>query len=146
MFAGYLVVQMLARGMKVAHTNEDWRAATAAVRAANAPRPVLLSGAYTESRNLAWVEDPKHAAYMGAPLAYYPAGGPATVLPLFVGPDAEAYVERMLQAPALQNGFALVERSSKLPSWAPWLVARGYRTRKIWSEGNPSAWVVERSP
>ena len=111
--AGYLVIQVLARGLKVAHTNEDWRAAAVAVRAANAARPVLLSGAYTESRNLAWVEDPRHAAYMGAPLAYYPAGGSTTVLPLFAGPDAEAYVERVLGvarvAERVRAGRALLE-------------------------------------
>ena len=90
--AGYLVILLLARGLNVAHTNEDWRGSTAAVRAANGSRPVLLSGTYTESRNLAWVRDPRHAAYMAAPLQYYPAGGPTSVLPLFVGRDAETYV------------------------------------------------------
>ncbi len=144
--AGYLVILLLARGLKVAHTNEDWRGATAAVSAANGSRPVLLSGTYTESRNLDWVRDPRHAAYMGAPLQYYPAGGPTSVLPLFAGSDADTYVRQVLDSPELANGFALVERSSKFPSWAPWLAARGYRTKKIWSEGNPSAWIVERSP
>ena len=113
---------------------------------ANGSRPVLLSGTYTESRNVAWVGDPRHAAYMAAPLEHYPAGGPTTVLPLFAGPDAEAYVSQALGSKALENGFALVERSSKFPSWAPWLEARGYRMRKVWSEGNPSAWIVERAP
>ncbi len=144
--AGYLVILLLARGLKVAHTNEDWRDAAAALAAGNGSRPVLLSGTYTESRNLAWVQDRRHAAYMGAPLEYYPAGGPTTVLPLFVGGEAEAYAERILASPEFRKGFALVERSSKFPSWAPWLEARGYRTRKIWSEGNPGAWIVEPSP
>ena len=142
--AGYLVILLLARGLKVAHTNEDWRGATAVVSAANGARPVLLSGTYTESRNLDWVRDPRHAAYMGAPLQYYPAGGPASVLPLFVGRDAETYVREVLATPELANGFALVERSSKFPSWAPWLESRGYRLRKVWDQGNPSAWIVER--
>ena len=68
------------------------------------------------------------------------------VVPLFAGPDAAAYAERVLGSKGLENGFALVERSSKFTSWAPWLAARGYRMRKVWSEGNPSAWIVERSP
>jgi hypothetical protein len=142
--AGYFVILLLARGLKIAHTNEDWRGATAAVSAANGARPVLLSGTYTESRNLDWVRDPRHAAYMGAPLQYYPAGGPASVLPLFVGQDAEDYVLRVLESPGLANGFALVERSSKYPSWAPWLEGRGYRLKKVWDRGNPGAWIVER--
>jgi len=144
--AGYLVILLLARGLKVAHTNEDWRGATAAVSAANGSRPVLLSGTYTESRNLEWVVDPRHGAYMGAPLQYYPAGGRTTILPLFFGPDAETYVRQVLESPELANGFALVERSSKFSSWAPWLEGRGYRLAKVWDQGNPSAWMVERSP
>jgi len=149
--AGYLVVVLVARGLKVAHTNEDWRGAAAAVSASNGTHPVLFSGTYTESRNLGWVEDARHAAYMRAPLDYYPAGGPTMVLPLFVGPDSEAYVERVLGATAgLEHGFALIERSSKFPSWAPWLDARlrtkGYRMRRVWDKGNPSAWIFERSP
>ena len=149
--AGYLVVLLLARGRKVAHTNEDWRGATAAVSASNRTHPVLFSGTFTESRNLAWVQDARHAAYMRAPLDYYPAGRPTVVLPLFVGPDAEAYVERVLGATSgLEEGFALIERSSKFPSWAPWLDARlrsrGYRMRRVWDKGNPSAWIFERSP
>ena len=142
--AGYLVILLLARGLKVAHTNEDWRGAAAAVSAANGSRPVLLSGTYTESRNLDWVRDPRHAAYMGAPLQYYPPGGRTSVLPLFAGRDADTYVQQVLESPELANGFALVERSSKFPSWAPWLEARGYRLRKVWERGNPSAWTVER--
>ncbi len=149
--AGYLVILLLARGLKVAHTNEDWRGASAAVGVSNDTHPVLFSGTYTESRNLGWVEDVRHAAYMRAPLEYYTAGRPTVVLPLFVGPDSEAYVERVLAStPGLEAGFALIERSSKFPSWAPWLDARlkdrGYRMRRVWDKGKPSAWIFERSP
>jgi Dolichyl-phosphate-mannose-protein mannosyltransferase len=149
--AGYLVILLLSRGLKLAHTNEDWRGATAVVAAANGSRPVLLSGTFTESRNVDWVQDARHSAYMSAPLAYYPTGGPVTVLPLDVGAGAEAYVERLLGALATtEGGFALIERSSKFPSWAPWLDARlapkGYRMKRIWDKGNPSAWVFDRSP
>lgn len=147
---GYLLIQVLARGLNVAHTNEDWRGAAAAVRAAAAGRPVFLSGTYTESRHLPWVGDPRHAAYMRAPLDYYPGGGRIEVLPLFADAEAPGYVEHVLgAAPDLENGFVLVERSSRFPSWAPWLEKRlspmGYRARKIWSDGNPSAWLFERS-
>jgi 4-amino-4-deoxy-L-arabinose transferase-like glycosyltransferase len=147
--AGYLVILILARGLKVAHTNEDWRTAAAAVSALNGSHPVLLSGTYTESRNLAWVQDTRHAAYMRAPLDYYAPGGPILVLPLFVSRDAEAYAEGLLDSTAgLEDRFALIERSSKFPSWAPWLEARlrpkGYRMRRVWDRGNPSAWVFER--
>ncbi len=145
--AGYLVILLLARGLKVAHANEDWRDATAAVSAINGSHPVLLSGTYTESRNLSWVRDGKHAAYMRAPLDYYVAGGPTVILPLFVGRDAEAHVEELLDSTAgMEDRFALIERSSKFPSWAPWLDARlrpkGYRMRRVWE--NPSAWIFER--
>ncbi len=146
---GYLLIQVLARGLKVAHTNEDWRGAAAAVRAVNDGRLVLLSGTYTESRHLPWVQDERHAAYMRAPLDYYPGGGRTQVLPLFVDDRAAAYVDLLVGAtPGLEDGFALVERSSRFPSWAPWLEKRlgplGYRMRKIGSDGNPSAWVFER--
>ncbi len=148
--AGYLIVMLLARGLKVAHSSEDWRGAVAAVGAANGNHPVLLAGTYTESRNVAWVRDARHAAYMGAPLDYYAPGGPAAVLPLLVGRDAEAYVEGLLESTAgVEDRFALIERSSKSPSWAPWLDARlrprGYRMRRVWDRGNPGAWVFERA-
>jgi len=148
--AGYLIVVLLARGLKFAHSSEDWRGATAAVGAANGGHPVLLAGTYTESRNLAWVQDAEHSAYMGAPLDYYAAGGPTLLLPLFASRDAASYVERLLEStPGLENRFALIERSSKFPSWAPWLDARlrpkGYRMRRVWDRGNPSAWVFERA-
>jgi uncharacterized membrane protein len=148
--AGYLIVMLLARGLKVAHSSEDWRGATAAVAGANGSHPVLLSGTYTESRNVAWVQDAGHASYMRAPLDYYAAGGPTSVLPLFAGRDAEAYVEGLLDSvTGLGDRFALIERSSKFPSWAPWLDARlrpkGYRMRRVWDRGNPGAWVFERA-
>ena len=147
--AGYLVILLIARGLKFAHTSEDWRGVVAAVSASDGSHPVLLSGTYTESRNLDWVEDAKHAAYMRAPLDYYATGGPTVVLPLFASRDAASYVERLLEStPGLENRFALIERSSKFPSWAPWLDARlrpkGYRMRRVWDRGNPSAWVFER--
>jgi hypothetical protein len=148
--AGYLVVMLLfARGLKVSHATEDWRGVTAAVSVLNGSHPVLLSGLYTESRSLAWVRDGNHSAYMRAPLDYYATGGPTVVLPLFVGRDSEAYVEELLDSTAgLENRLALIERSSGFPSWAPWLDARlrprGYRMRKVWDRGNPSAWVFDR--
>jgi len=146
--AGYLVILLFARGLKVSHSSEDWRGVTGAVSVINGSHPVLLSGGYTESRSLAWVQDGNHAAYMRTPLDYYATGGPTVVLPLFVGRDAEAYVERLLDSTAgLEDRLALIERSSKFPSWAPWLGARlrpkGYRMRRVWN-GSPSAWVFER--
>ncbi len=148
--AVYLLVQIVARGLKVAHTSEDWRGAAAAVVFANGGHTVFLSGTYTESRDLDRVRDDAHAAYLRAPLDYYPTGGPAVVLPLAAGRDAESYVQRLLETTVgARDGFALIERSSKFPSWAPWLEKRlgpkGYRMRKVWDRGNPSAWVFERA-
>jgi hypothetical protein len=148
--AGYLVIMLLGRGLKIGHTGENWRGAIAGVSSINQRRPVLLAGTYTESRNLAWVQDGKHAAYMGAPLEYYATGCQTLILPLFYGRDAQSYVERLIDsAPGLDGGFALIERSSRFPSWAPWLEQRlrprGYRMRRVWGDGNPSAWVFERS-
>lgn len=145
----YLLIMILARGAKVEHTNEDWRAAAAAVRAASEGAPVLLSGTYTESRSVSWVKDELHAAYMRAPLDYYPAGGATRVLPLRAGPEAESYALSVIEtAPGLGDRFALIERSSRFPSWAPWLAARlgarGYRMRAVRDRGNPSAWLFER--
>ncbi len=147
---GYLAIMMLARGTKVAHSNDDWRGAVAAVAAVNGSHPVILSGSYAESRNVAWVQDGEHAAYMLAPVEYYATGGQTVILPLLAGPDAESYVQRLLDAGTVWTGrFALIERSSRWPSWAPWLDRRlrprGYRMRRVWDSGNTSAWVFERS-
>lgn len=147
--AGYLFVMFLARGLNTTHTNEDWRGAVAALNAINGGHPVLLSGTYTESRNLDWLRTGKHAAYMRAPLDYYSAAGPAVVLPLNFGPDAEAYVDELLRSiPASDDRFVLIERSSRFASWAPWIRERvepgGYRMRRAWT-GYPNAWVFERS-
>ena len=132
--AGYLVILLLARGLKVAHTNEDWRGATAAVRAANGARPVLLSGTYTESRNLDWVAGPEARGVHGRAAHYYPAGGPTTVLPLFVGQDAEGVREPDPRG-------ARVARTASRWSSAPRSSRRGRRgssraglsARKIWT-------------
>ncbi|MFY9551331.1 MAG: glycosyltransferase family 39 protein [Thermoanaerobaculia bacterium] len=147
---GYLLILFLARGLKIAHTGEDWRGAVAALNVINGSHPVLMSGTYTESRNLDWVQDGKHVAYMRAPLDFYATAGRAVILPLNVGRDAESYVEELLNStPGLKDRFVLIERSSKFPSWAPWLDERlrpsGFRMRKVWDHGNPSAWVFERS-
>ncbi len=148
--AGYLVIMLLARGTKVAHSNDDWRGAVGAVGAVTGRNPVLLSGSYAESRNVAWVQDGEHAAYMLAPLEYYPPRGQTMILPLLAGPDAESYAQRLLDAGiASTKRFSLIERSSRWPSWAPWLDRRlrprGYRMRRVWDSGSTSAWVFERS-
>ncbi len=148
--AGYLVIQILARGTRIAHGSENWRGAAAAVAEANGVRPVLLSGTYTESRDVGRVRSAEHAAYLRAPLEFYPAGGPTALLPLLAGADAEAYAAALLDAaPAFDGGFALIERSSRYPSWEPWLERRlapkGFRARRVWDRGNPAAWVFERA-
>ena len=148
--AGYLLIMLLGRGLKVGHTGEDWRGAIAAVDASNGRHPILLAGTYTESRNLEWVRNAEHAEYMRSPLDYYESSGEALILPLFGGRDAEAYVEGLIDAtPGLGDRFALIERPSRFPSWAPWLEQRfrprGYRMRRAWVDGSPSAWVFERT-
>ena len=148
--AGYLLILLVARGLKVSHTGEDWRGAVAAVDALNADRPVLLAGTYAESKDLARVKDPSHAGYMRAPLDYYRTSGQALVLPLFAGPAAESYVEGILSAtPGVGDRFALIERPSRFPPWAPWLEQRlrprGYRMRRVGGDGSPGAWVFDRA-
>jgi len=147
--AGYLVLMALARGRNVTHTNEDWRGAVAAMNAVNGDHPALLSGTYTESRTLDWLRSGPHADFLGAPLDYYPAAGPVIPLPLLFGPEAEAYVEELIRS-RLASGeherFALIERSSRSPSWAPWVLERvrlAYRMRRVWN-GYPSVWIFER--
>jgi hypothetical protein len=146
--AGYLVLMALARGGNVTHTDEDWRGAVAAMNAVNGNHPALLSGTYTESRTLDWLRKEKHAASLRAPLDYYPAAGPVLVLPLNFGPEAEAYVEDLIRSRlASSDRFALIERSSRYASWAPWILERvrnAYRMRRAWS-GYPNVWVFERS-
>lgn len=146
--AGSLILIALARGQNVTHTNEDWRGAVAAMNAVNGDHPALLSGTYTESRTLDWLRSGPHADFLGAPLAYYPAAGPVIPLPLNFGPEAEAYVEELLRTRlASSERFALIERSSRFPSWAPWVLERvrhAYRMRRVWN-GYPSVWIFERS-
>jgi Dolichyl-phosphate-mannose-protein mannosyltransferase len=146
--AGYLILMALARGQNVMHTNEDWRGAVAAMNAVNGNHPALLSGTYTESRTLDWLRSGKHADYMRAPLDYYPAAGPAILLPLNFGPEAEAHVEDLIRSQlASSDRFVLIERSSRFASWAPWILERvrhAYRVRRVWN-GYPNVWVFERS-
>jgi hypothetical protein len=148
----YLAAVLLGRGLGAGPEREDWRDAAAAVRAANHGRPVLLGGTFVESRSVALVRDPDHDAYLRAPLDYYDAGGTVAVLPLREEPEspggeAERYAEGMLAGAALAEGFALIERSSRFPSWSAWLDARarrrGLAMRRVWDGERLRAWVWE---
>jgi hypothetical protein len=79
--ACYLLIMLMTLGnvthLGITHTKEDWRAAMQTVRALTRQRPVLMSGIYIESDNLAWVQDARHLSYMRAPLDVYPTGGSA---------------------------------------------------------------------
>jgi hypothetical protein len=136
------------RHMEIAHGREDWRDAVAALNAANGAGPVFLGGSFVEARNLEFVKDPAHAAYLRAPLDVYPARGPVFVLPLGAGAAGEAYVAGILSAP-LPDSLALIERSSGFPSWQPWfaerLRAEGYATKVVWSSGPLTAKVFQRT-
>jgi len=138
----------LTRG-PIAHARENWRSAVAALDAANGDHAVFLAGSFVESQDPSIVRDPRHEAYLLAPLSYYRTRGPAEVLPLRAGGAANAEGERRL-APALAAGrFALIERNSRFPSWASWLEARlrplGYSVREVWRDDALRAVVFVRS-
>jgi hypothetical protein len=147
----YLAAMLVARGVSPAPVREDWRAAAAAVRAANRGRPVLLGGTFIESRTVALVRDPVHADYLRAPLDYYDAGGKARVLPLRAdsadGGEADVYADELLRGGGFDAGFALVERTSRYPSWSEWLEprarAKGLVMRRVWDGERLQAWVCE---
>lgn len=135
----YLLIMFLTFGnvthLGTTHTKEDWRAAMQMVRALTGQRPVLMSGIYIESDNLAWVQDARHLSYMRAPLDVYPTGGAAVILPLRHDPERDAYVDRLLTStPGLEDRFILIDRSGQY-SWAGWLDERlgpkGYVMRQV---------------
>jgi Dolichyl-phosphate-mannose-protein mannosyltransferase len=151
--ACYLLIMFMTLGnvthLGITHTKEDWRAAMQMVRALTGQRPVLMSGIYIESDNLAWVQDARHLSYMRAPLDVYPTGGSAVILPLRRGPGREAYVERLLAStPGLEDRFVLIDRSGQY-SWAGWLDERlgpkGYVVRQIADFPPLRVWMFESS-
>jgi len=109
---------------------------------------VLLGGSFTESRDLDLVRDPAHAAYLRAPLDFYPTRGPVQVLPLRTGAAAEAFAGRRLLDSPPGDRFALIERNSRWPSWAPWLAGRfragGYAMKDVWASDTLRVRVFER--
>jgi hypothetical protein len=134
----------------IAHGREDWRSAVAAVNRANGDRPVFLSGSFAESSDPALVRDPRHEEYLLAPLAYYPIRGRPVVLPLRAQPDSDAEGERRIARALTEDGFALIERSSRFPSWTNWFTTRlapmGYTTREVWTSPTLRASVYVRTP
>ena len=150
--SGALLLVLVLRGelggWTIAHGREDWRAAVAAMNAANGGRPVFLGGSFTESRDLSAVADPRHSAYLLAPLAYYRPAGPAAVLPLRSASAAEESVRARLTEIPAPDGFAVIERSSRFPSWIPWLDDRlraaGFTSRDVFRAGSLRVRVFER--
>ncbi len=150
--SGGLLLALVLRGelggWTIAHGREDWRAAVAAMNAANDGRPVFLAGSFTESRDLAAAADPRRSLYLLAPLSYYRPAGPAGVLPLRFSSAAERFVtERLTKVPP-PEGFAVIERSSRFPSWIPWLderlTASGFTSRDVFRGGPLRVRVFER--
>ena len=134
----------------IAHGREDWRSAVAAVNAVNGDRPVFLSGSFVESSDPALVRDPRHEEYFLAPLAYYPTRGRSVVLPLRAEPAGDAEGERRIARMLTGDGFALIERSSRFPSWTSWFTTRlppvGYDAREVWTSPALRASVYARTP
>jgi uncharacterized membrane protein len=152
--ACYLLIMVMTLGnvthVGITHTKEDWRAAIQTVRTLTGQRPVLMSGIYIESDNLAWVQDARHLSYMRAPLDVYPTGGSAVILPLRRGPGSEAYVDRLLAStPGLEDRFILIDRSGQY-SWAGWLDERlgpkGYVMRQVGDFPPLRVWMFSRGP
>jgi mannosyltransferase len=133
----------------IAHGREDWRDAVAALNAVNGDHPVFLAGSFVESSDAALVRDARHEDYLLAPLAYYPTHGRPEVLPLRAGPAAEAEGERRIARALTADRFALIERTSRFPSWTGWLAARlgplGYSARDVWNSPSLRATVFVRS-
>ena len=121
----------------IAHGREDWRGAVAALNSVNGTSPAFLAGTFAESADPRLVADPRHAAYLGSPLAYYPTRGPASVLPLLPRSDGGVAADRPFGGANVPSRFAVIERRSRHPSWLPAieqrLGPRGYAARKIWT-------------
>jgi mannosyltransferase len=149
---GALALVLVLRGglsrPTIAHGNEDWRAAVAALDAVNGSGPVLFGGSFTESRELDVLKDPTHTGYLRAPLEFYRPAGPVEVLPLRTGDAAEAFVADRLRAASPGARFALIERNSRWPSWAPWLAERfradGYTMKDLWASDTLKVRIFER--
>jgi hypothetical protein len=140
--AGALALALGIRGelghRAIAHGREDWRGAVAALNAVNGASPAFLTGTFAESADPRLVADPRHAAYLGSPLAYYPVRGPASVLPLLPGSDGgAAAADRLFGGANVPSRFAVIERRSRHPSWLPAieerLGPRGYAARRVWT-------------
>ena len=123
----------------IAHAREEWRGAVAALNAGEGPLPVFLSGTFIESKDAALVADRRHRDYLRAPLAYYRPRGPVDVLPLRADDGVEARVGRFPD-----DAFALVERSSRFPSWTPWLEGRGWASREVFRSPALTVRVFDR--
>jgi len=120
------------------------------VNALDGDNPVLLSGSFVESSDPDVVRDPLEEAYLLAPLAYYPTRGRAEILPLRAGSADDAEGDRRIGRALTSDRFALIERSSRFPSWRNVLAERlgplGYSTRDVWSSPALRVSVFVRSP
>jgi hypothetical protein len=149
-----LVLTLAIRGgltrWPIAHGRENWRAAVAALDAVNGGHPVFLAGSFTESSDPNLVRDPRHEDYFLAPLEYYPTRGRPEILPLRAGPGDDAEGERRLARALTEERFALIERSSRFPSWTNWLASRlgrlGYTAHEVWTSPALRVSVFVRSP
>ncbi len=150
--AGALALALLLRGelarRSIAHGREDWRGALGTLAAVDPKAPVLLGGSFAEARDPALVADPRHQAYLTEPVRYYAPGRAVRALPLGQEEGKES-LAAALAAPVLgAPRWALVERSSRYPSWAPWLdrtaAARGYAPAEIYRSGTLRVRVYER--
>lgn len=90
-------------GIPYPGSGEDWRGACARASALTASTrlPVVLSSSLAECKDPAWTSDPRHRAYLSAPLTVHGMPEPAVILP--VDP------ERAL-VPLPAEGFVLVLR------------------------------------
>ena len=65
-------------------------------------------------------------------------------------PDGDAEGERRIARALTADGFALIERSSRFPSWTSWFTTRlapmGYTTREVWTSPALRASVYVRTP
>jgi len=152
--AGALVLELLLRGelgsRRIGHGREDWREAVAAIGRAAPDGPVLLAGSFAESRDPALAADPRHQEYLVEPVRYYAPRAAVAALPLGSSPSSEALAERLVRPALAAEGFALIERSSRLGSRVDWVdgvaAPRGFSARELWRGGPLRVRLYEKSP
>lgn len=139
MLLSVAIISVLAYPSINADMNQDWRGAAKTVNnfVHDGETPVLIRTALTESRSIAWVQDPRRRDYLLSPLSRYPMNGRPILLPFDLTHGGLAYVEGLAAGPlANANRFLLV--SNYLNPFEDWLAGRlqgSFVSQPIWASG-----------